>query len=67
MANDKDLNQYVSLKRLAPYREMEWKLTYHQKLKKDLILHGGKTDAQKTGKKQRTKGGPRSTEPEKEK
>ncbi|XP_008786756.3 protein KRI1 homolog [Phoenix dactylifera] len=67
VANDKDLNQYVSLKRLAPYREKEWKVTYHQKLKKDLILHGGKTDAHKNGKKQRTEGGPRSTEPEKEK
>lgn len=66
MANDKDLNQYVSLKRLAPYGEKEWKVTYHQKLKKDLILQGGKADAQKTGKKQRTKKGPSSTEPEKE-
>ncbi|XP_008792541.2 protein KRI1 homolog [Phoenix dactylifera] len=66
MGNDKDLNQYVSLKRLAPYREKEWKVTYHQKLKKDLILHG-RTDAQKTGKKQRTKEGTNSTEPENEK
>ncbi|KAG1338268.1 protein KRI1 [Cocos nucifera] len=66
MGNDKDLNQYVSLKRLAPYRENEWKVTYHQKLKKDLILQGG-TDAQKTGKKQRTKEGTSWTKPEKEK
>ncbi|XP_020113816.1 protein KRI1 homolog [Ananas comosus] len=47
MANDKDLNQYVSLKKLAPYRQNEWKVTYHQKLKKDLILQGGKSERNK--------------------
>lgn len=47
MANEKDLNQYVSLKRLAPYREKEWKVTYHQKLKKDLILQGESSDQKK--------------------
>lgn len=26
MMNDKELNQYVSLKKLAPYREKDWKL-----------------------------------------
>ncbi|XP_078174984.1 KRR1 family protein [Carex rostrata] len=46
-ASDKDLNQYVSLKKIAPYQEKEWKVTYHQKLKKDSIL--GKDE--KTGKK----------------
>ncbi|XP_010922956.1 uncharacterized protein [Elaeis guineensis] len=66
MGNDKDLSQYVSLKRLAPYREKEWKVTYHQKLKKDLILHGG-TDAQKIGKKRRIEEGTSSTKPGKEK
>ncbi|KAG6530038.1 protein KRI1 homolog [Zingiber officinale] len=47
MANEKDLNQYVSLKRLAPYREKEWKVTYHQKLKKDLILQGESSNQKK--------------------
>lgn len=64
-ANDKDLNQYVSLKKLAPYREKEWKVTYHQKLKKDLILYGEKSD-QKSSKKSKPKGISVSTEPEKQ-
>ncbi|KAJ3668999.1 hypothetical protein LUZ60_010949 [Juncus effusus] len=37
-AKDKDLNQYVAMKKIAPYREKEWSVTHHQKLKKDLIL-----------------------------
>ncbi|KAL0928414.1 hypothetical protein M5K25_000295 [Dendrobium thyrsiflorum] len=45
IANDKDLNQYVSLKKLAPYTENKWKVTYHQKLKKNIILQGVKLDA----------------------
>ncbi|XP_020578547.1 protein KRI1 homolog [Phalaenopsis equestris] len=54
MANDKDLNQYVSLKKLAPYREKEWKVTYHQKLKKNMFLQGGKSDDKIYSKKHRT-------------
>ncbi|KAI0504914.1 hypothetical protein KFK09_015871 [Dendrobium nobile] len=54
MANEKDLNQYVSLKKLAPYREKEWKVTYHQKLKKNMILQGVKLDGKISSKKHRT-------------
>lgn len=54
MANDKDLNQYVSLKKLAPYHEKEWKVTYHQKLKKNMILQGVKSDGKIHSKKHRT-------------
>jgi protein KRI1 len=60
-ASDKDLNQYVSLKKIAPYQEKEWKVTYHQKKKKDLIL--GKDE--KTGKKQSDKKNREGTKEEK--
>jgi protein KRI1 len=50
-ASDKDLNQYVSLKKIAPYQEKEWKVTFHQKKKKDLIL----SKDEKTVKKQSDK------------
>ncbi|PKA48862.1 hypothetical protein AXF42_Ash016378 [Apostasia shenzhenica] len=56
VANDKDLNQYVSLRRLAPYREKEWTVTYHQKLKKKMILQGGKRDGKIADKKHRKEG-----------
>ncbi|KAK8937785.1 hypothetical protein KSP40_PGU007648 [Platanthera guangdongensis] len=56
IANDKDLNQYVSLKRIAPYREKEWEVTYHQKLKKNLILQGVKADGKISSGKSRTGG-----------
>lgn len=58
---DKDLNQYVSLKKIAPYQEKEWKVTYHQKKKKDLIL--GKDE--QTGKKQCDKKNREGTKEEK--
>ncbi|KAH7677463.1 protein KRI1 protein [Dioscorea alata] len=51
MTDDKNLNQFVSLKKLAPYRQKEWKVTYHHKLKKDLILHGKKPEGKKSDKK----------------
>ncbi|KAL6009743.1 hypothetical protein ACLOJK_000172 [Asimina triloba] len=55
MADDKDLNQYVSLKKLAPYRETEWKVSkikrYDQKVKKKLLLQGGKEKEKKISKK----------------
>ncbi|CAI9786635.1 unnamed protein product [Fraxinus pennsylvanica] len=42
--DDKELNQYASLKKLAPYREMEWKVplikTYQQKLRNKALLEG---------------------------
>lgn len=51
MTDDKNLNQFVSLKKLAPYRQKEWKVTYHHKLKKDLILHGKKPEGKMSDKK----------------
>ncbi|XP_022680811.1 calcium-dependent protein kinase 1 [Setaria italica] len=48
-SDDKDLNQYVSMKKLAPYRESEWKITHHRKLSKDLILGGQKKQGSKGG------------------
>ncbi|CAD6336161.1 unnamed protein product [Miscanthus lutarioriparius] len=61
-SDDKDLNQYVSIKKLAPYREDEWKVTHHKRQSKDLIL--GKKD--KSGKKSRSEeGGPSSSKTEK--
>ncbi|OMO52736.1 KRR1 interacting protein 1 [Corchorus capsularis] len=52
--DDKDLNQYVSLKKLAPYREKEWKVPnnkrYEQKLKfRELMKE--KRNGRKAGKK----------------
>jgi protein KRI1 len=57
--DENELNQYISLKKLAPYRENEWKLSdaKRQKLKertKDL-LWSAKADDQKDGKKKRRK------------
>ncbi|CAI9755825.1 unnamed protein product [Fraxinus pennsylvanica] len=44
MLDDKELNQYVSMKKLAPYREKEWKVprikTYQQKLRNRALLEG---------------------------
>ncbi|TVU19921.1 hypothetical protein EJB05_36103, partial [Eragrostis curvula] len=68
-SDDRDLNQYVSMKKLAPYRESEWKVTHHKKLGKDLILGGQKKEGKKdkTGKKSKSEEGPSSSEPEKDK
>ncbi|XP_058107572.1 uncharacterized protein LOC131251085 [Magnolia sinica] len=59
MADDKDLNQYVSLKKLAPYRQTEWKVSklkrYDQKVKKKLLLQGGKANDLKVGRKGKSK------------
>ncbi|EER90367.1 hypothetical protein BDA96_10G336700 [Sorghum bicolor] len=67
-SDDKDLNQYVSIKKLAPYREDEWKVTHHKMQSKDLILGGqkeGKKD--KSVKKSRSEeGGPSSSKTEKD-
>lgn len=55
MMDDKELNQYVSLKKLAPYREQEWKVPrhkrYEQKQRNKLLLQGEALTDQKTGKK----------------
>ena len=51
MMDDKDLNQYVSLKKLAPYREKEWKVPnnrrYEQKMKNKLLLEEAKLNRKK--------------------
>ncbi|KAJ0961214.1 hypothetical protein J5N97_000808 [Dioscorea zingiberensis] len=65
MTDDKNLNQFVSLKKLAPYRQNEWKVTYHHKLKKDLILHGRKPEGKKSDKKHGLIESSDSKEPEK--
>ncbi|KAJ4971617.1 hypothetical protein NE237_004716 [Protea cynaroides] len=59
MMDDSELNQYVSLKKLAPYREREWKVhnikRYEQKMKNKLLLQGENVNAQRAGKKHRSK------------
>ncbi|TKW24252.1 hypothetical protein SEVIR_3G040650v4 [Setaria viridis] len=68
-SDDKDLNQYVPMKKLAPYRESEWKVTCHKKFSKDLILgvqkQEGKED--KSSKKPGSVEGPSSSEPDNDK
>ncbi|KAF8397333.1 hypothetical protein HHK36_016246 [Tetracentron sinense] len=60
MMDDKELNQYVSLKKLAPYREKEWKIPeikrYNHIMKHKLVLKGEKLEDQKAGKKRKLKG-----------
>ncbi|KAK1592517.1 hypothetical protein Q3G72_026229 [Acer saccharum] len=57
--DDNELNQYVSVKKLAPYREKEWKVPdvqrYQQKLKTKQLLQGQKSDDHKKGKRKRSK------------
>ncbi|OEL30076.1 hypothetical protein BAE44_0008906 [Dichanthelium oligosanthes] len=68
-SDDKDLNQYVSMKKIAPYMESEWKVTHHKKLSKDLILAGQKKEGKKdkSGKKSKSEeAGPSSLKPEKD-
>lgn len=54
--DDKELNQYVSLKKIAPYREKEWKvpgnMRYNQKQRNKQRLEGVLSEA-KNGKKLR--------------
>ncbi|KAJ7970594.1 Protein KRI1-like protein [Quillaja saponaria] len=53
--DEKELNQFVSLKKLAPYREKEWKLSNERrsqlKNKTRDILRTGNLDKKKKGKK----------------
>ncbi|XVE84580.1 hypothetical protein DITRI_Ditri17bG0024100 [Diplodiscus trichospermus] len=53
--DDKELNQYVSLKKLAPFRDREWKVPdskrYQQKLKIKELLKEKKLNGKKAGKK----------------
>ncbi|KAM3411276.1 hypothetical protein ACQJBY_003108 [Aegilops geniculata] len=68
-SDDRDLNQYVSMKKLAPYREDEWQVTHHKKLSKDLILGGQKIEDKKvkSHKKSKSGEGPSSGRPETDK
>jgi protein KRI1 len=66
-SDDQDLNLYVSMKKLAPYRENEWNVTHHKKLKKDVILGGQKKEEKvKTGKKSKSQEDPSSSQPVKQ-
>ncbi|KAK3003032.1 hypothetical protein RJ639_018086 [Escallonia herrerae] len=53
--DDKELNQYVSLKKLAPYREQEWKVPriqrYNQKQRIKSLLQGDLSIRQIAGRK----------------
>ncbi|KAK1361914.1 KRR1-interacting protein involved in 40S ribosome biogenesis [Heracleum sosnowskyi] len=55
LLDDKDLNQLVSLKKLAPYREKEWKVPHNiiqnQKLKIKSLLEGETSEGQRTHKR----------------
>lgn len=68
-ADDRDLNQYVPIKKLAPYREDEWEVTYHKKMQKDLILGGQKIEGKKVKahKKSKSEEGPSSEKPREDK
>ncbi|THG21935.1 hypothetical protein TEA_009207 [Camellia sinensis var. sinensis] len=54
MLDEKELNQYVSLKKLAPYREKEWKVprnqVLNQKQRNKLLLQGNILNDKKIGK-----------------
>ncbi|XP_050255596.1 uncharacterized protein LOC126701506 isoform X1 [Quercus robur] len=58
LMNEKELNQYVSLKKIVPYRE-EWKLNeqkrYQLKMRTKELLRGGQVHDQKVGEKKRSK------------
>uniref|UniRef100_A0ACD5TGA6 Uncharacterized protein n=1 Tax=Avena sativa TaxID=4498 RepID=A0ACD5TGA6_AVESA len=68
-SDDRDLNQYVSIKKLAPYREDEWQVTHHKKMQKDSILGGQKIDVKKVKahKKSNSDEGRSSEKPRKDK
>ncbi|GAV91532.1 Kri1 domain-containing protein/Kri1_C domain-containing protein, partial [Cephalotus follicularis] len=61
MMEENELNQYVPLKKLAPYIEKEWKVNknkrYQQKLKNKELDGGGKLDGHKSDKKKRFRDG----------
>ncbi|XP_042509770.1 protein KRI1 homolog [Macadamia integrifolia] len=65
LMEDKELNQYVSLKKIAPYQESEWKIPrikrYEQKMKNKLLLQGENVNVQKAGMKHRSKVGDLAT------
>ncbi|XP_054813970.1 uncharacterized protein LOC129314533 [Prosopis cineraria] len=57
MMDEKELNQYISLKKLATYREEEWKLSkrkrYELKKKTQELIRSGSLDKKKKNKKSR--------------
>ncbi|GLT46536.1 hypothetical protein SLA2020_202820 [Shorea laevis] len=53
MMDDKELNQYVSLKKLAPYRDKEWKLPNGKRYQFKQMTGGLKSDNQKVSKKRK--------------
>lgn len=57
VTDDKELNQYVSLKKIAPYREKEWKVPnsqrYQFKMKKEELLEAGSSRNHKYDKRKR--------------
>ncbi|KAF9598495.1 hypothetical protein IFM89_028027 [Coptis chinensis] len=59
MMDEKELNQYASLKKLAPYREKEWKVPsskrYSQKMKNKLAGEGEDLKDKKSGNKHKRK------------
>ncbi|XP_057984831.1 uncharacterized protein LOC110639098 isoform X2 [Hevea brasiliensis] len=59
MLDDKELNQYVPIKKLAPYRERQWKVANnkrHEFKKRTRELLRGGLNRQGTNKKNRSKG-----------
>uniref|UniRef100_A0ACD5VQ98 Uncharacterized protein n=1 Tax=Avena sativa TaxID=4498 RepID=A0ACD5VQ98_AVESA len=63
-SDDRFLNQYVPIKKLAPYREDEWQVTHHKKKNKASILGGQKIEGKKVKahKKSKSEEGPSSSE-----
>ncbi|KAB1203421.1 hypothetical protein CJ030_MR8G000577 [Morella rubra] len=57
--DEKELNQYISLKKLAPYKEKEWKLSnkkrFQLKMRTKELLRGGNLEDQNGHKKKRLK------------
>lgn len=64
--DDKELNQYVSLKKIAPYVEKEWKVPHNKRLelkqRNKSLLVGESSIGQRTGKKNLRGDGKKSTE-----
>ncbi|XP_059649303.1 uncharacterized protein LOC132295171 [Cornus florida] len=65
MTDDKELNQFVSLKKLAPYMEKEWKVprskVHNLKQRNKLVLEEEKLNGQKIGKRTSKDNGQRMT------
>lgn len=68
-SDDRDLNQYVPIKKLAPYREDEWQVTHHKMKNKASILGGQKIEDKKVKahKKSKSEECPSSEKPRKDK